>query len=49
LQRLRGGDAMPTTVFVAGSMQIKHLDPKVKERIDNIVTSNLPELLRHPA
>ena len=31
---------MPTTVFVAGSMQIKHLDPKVKERIDNIVTSN---------
>lgn len=25
-------------VFIAGSMNIKHLDPKVKERIDNIVT-----------
>ena len=24
-------------VFIAGSMNIKHLDPKVKERIDNIV------------
>jgi hypothetical protein len=31
---------MKTTVFIAGSMNIKHLDPRVKERIDNIVTSN---------
>jgi len=30
-----------TTVFIAGSMNIKNLDRKVKERIDNIVTSNL--------
>jgi hypothetical protein len=30
---------MTTTVFIAGSMNIKHLDPKVKERIDNIVMS----------
>ena len=30
---------MTTTVFIAGSMNIKHLDPKVKERIDNIVAS----------
>lgn len=28
---------MTTKVFIAGSMNIKHLDPKVKERIDNIV------------
>lgn len=28
---------MTTRVFIAGSMNIKHLDPKVKERIDNIV------------
>jgi len=28
-----------TTIFIAGSMNIKHLDPKVKERIDNIVSS----------
>lgn len=28
---------MTTTVFIAGSMNIKHLSPKVKERIDNIV------------
>ena len=28
-----------TTVFIAGSMNIKHLHPKVKERIENIVTS----------
>lgn len=28
-----------TKVFIAGSMNIKHLDPKVKERIDNIVAS----------
>ncbi|MCO1349932.1 hypothetical protein L0Z31_20950 (plasmid) [Burkholderia vietnamiensis] len=26
-----------TTVFIAGSMNIKHLDPKVQERIDKIV------------
>ena len=30
---------MATTVFIAGSMKIKHLDPQVKERIDNIVSS----------
>lgn len=28
-------------IFIAGSMNIKHLDPKVKERIDKIVASNL--------
>ena len=28
-----------TTVFLAGSMNIKHLDPKVSQRIDNIVAS----------
>ncbi|MHC8355583.1 hypothetical protein ACYZTL_10155 [Pseudomonas sp. LB3P81] len=28
-----------TTVFIAGSINIRHLDPKVKERIDNIVAS----------
>jgi hypothetical protein len=28
-----------TTVFISGSMNIKHLDTKVKERIDNIVAS----------
>lgn len=28
-----------TTVFIAGSINIKHLDPKVKERISNIVDS----------
>jgi len=28
-----------TTVFIAGSMNIKRLDPKVKERLDNIVAS----------
>jgi hypothetical protein len=27
-------------VFIAGSMNIKHLDPKVKERIDNIVAQD---------
>ncbi|MGP8251485.1 MAG: hypothetical protein ACLQHF_05575 [Terracidiphilus sp.] len=32
---------MNTKVFIAGSMNIKHLDPKVKERIDNIVAQNL--------
>lgn len=31
---------MPTTVFIAGSMNIKHLDPKVKERIENIVSQD---------
>jgi hypothetical protein len=31
---------MTTKVFVAGSMNIKHLDPKVKERIDNIVAQD---------
>lgn len=34
-----------TTVFIAGSMHIKHLDPKVKERIDNIVTSEFEVVL----
>lgn len=29
---------MTTKVFIAGSMSIKHLDPKVKERIANIVS-----------
>ncbi|TRZ57848.1 MAG: hypothetical protein D4S02_13390 [Rhodocyclaceae bacterium] len=28
-----------TTVFISGSMNIKHLDSKVKERIENIVAS----------
>lgn len=28
-----------TTVFIAGSINIHHLDPKFKERINNIVTS----------
>jgi len=28
-----------TTVFIAGSRNIKHLDSKVKERINNILTS----------
>lgn len=27
----------PVKIFIAGSISIKHLDPKVKERIDNIV------------
>lgn len=31
---------MTTKVFIAGSMNIKHLDPKVKERIDNIVAQD---------
>lgn len=31
---------MTTTVFIAGSMHIKHLDSKVRERIDNIVAQN---------
>lgn len=30
-----------TKVFIAGSMNIKHLDPKVKERIDKIVEQDL--------
>ncbi|MFJ2714287.1 hypothetical protein ACIOZM_25980 [Pseudomonas sp. NPDC087346] len=29
-----------TTVFIAGSINIKNLDPKVKERINNIAASN---------
>lgn len=29
-----------TTVFIAGSMDIKHLDRKVTERLDNIINSN---------
>lgn len=31
---------MTTKVFIAGSMNIKHLDAKVKERIDNIVAQD---------
>ncbi len=31
---------MNKRVFIAGSMNIKHLDSKVKERIDNIVAQN---------
>lgn len=31
---------MTTIVFIAGSMNIKNLDPKVKERIDNIVSQD---------
>jgi len=31
---------MTTTVFIAGSMNIKHLDPMVKERIDKIAAQN---------
>lgn len=30
-----------TTVFIAGSMNIRRLDPRVQERIDNIVKSGL--------
>lgn len=30
-----------TTVFIAGSIQIKNLDRRVKERMANILTSNL--------
>lgn len=30
--------SMAMRVFISGSMNIKHLDPKVKERINNIVT-----------
>ena len=29
-----------TTVFIAGSINIKHLDRKVKERMDNIIASD---------
>jgi len=29
-----------TTVFIAGSISIKHLDPMVKARIDNIVSAD---------
>lgn len=31
---------MTTRVFIAGSMNIKHLDPQVKQRIDNIVAQD---------
>ena len=31
---------MTKRVFIAGSMNIKHLAPKVKERIDNIIAQN---------
>lgn len=31
---------MTTRVFIAGSMNIKNLDPKVKERIDNIISQD---------
>lgn len=31
---------MTMKVFIAGSMNIKHLDPKVKDRIDNIVSQD---------
>lgn len=31
---------MTTKVFIAGSMNIKHLDAKVKERIDNVVAQD---------
>lgn len=30
-----------TTVFIAGSINIKHLDPKVKERIHDIIDSEV--------
>jgi len=36
---------MTTKVFIAGSMNIKHLDPKVKERIDNIVAQDFEVLV----
>lgn len=32
---------MTAKVFIAGSMNIKNLDPEVKKRIDNIVDQNL--------
>ncbi|MBC2695390.1 MAG: hypothetical protein HF982_08975 [Desulfobacteraceae bacterium] len=32
-------------IFISGSMGIKRIDKKVKERIDNIITSNFPILL----
>jgi hypothetical protein len=34
-----------TTVFISGSMGIKHLDQKVKERIDNITNSGFSIVL----
>ena len=30
-----------TTVFIAGSIKIKHLDRKFKERIDKIIASGI--------
>jgi len=32
-------------IFISGSMRIKRIDKKVKERIDNIINSNFPILL----
>lgn len=32
---------MGNTVFIAGSMKIKHLDPLVKERLDKIISGSL--------
>ncbi len=32
-------------IFISGSMKIKRIDKKVKERIDNIINSNFPILL----
>ncbi len=32
-------------IFISGSMRIKRIDRKVKERIDNIINSNFPILL----
>lgn len=36
---------MTTKVFIAGSMNIKNLDQKVKERIDNIVSQDFEVVL----
>ncbi len=33
------------TIFISGSMGIKKIDPKVKDRIDNIINSHFPILL----
>lgn len=32
-------------IFISGSMRIKRIDKKVKERVDNIINSNFPILL----
>lgn len=34
-----------TTVFISGSMQIKNIDKKVKDRIDNIISSGFDIVL----